>query len=664
MKARLRLIYTGVLFMLVSIWATGYACCVRPVACFTIRGASATDNRFVAIDDLVGFGAECSSDPDGCEITDYNWDFADASHVQLGESICPDAKWGSTGNRTVSLVVTDNDRPCCCRYSSGCTDQESLPFGRTVTVVGVESLDPIWGFCCFWQDAEEHWKKYCVATGLLDTVLVQATPDPSWVTESQLPPGWEMAGGNGTGKLTRTVDVSVPNLETIAVRCGSSFERRSIYVVGMDIIWTVDAVYADAKADVPIVFRISAPGLSISKDSITAVRLKMIVDESLPFDLNVSTNDIATSDLMTGNNTPFTFTLCVPETEYDYPAISFPVGHKSTCVKYELEVDLAIGPCTLTLCDTEYFTMFADGTVYCVEIDVDEDMETWLFMGTCDNEPEKGWQLPDDIESGLLRDLPDPHMIVTFNACSCNLVGWDCGFWYSVALDDSLGNGTGPLVHKNRSGQYHRQKGFYYVLYYGRKQVTMDDETTREIVNPEADWGSFHASAWTGDASVTGTVNSTYTDEGADIPALALDTVGIVWSAITLDIVGFAISMADAVYGGIRDVTTEDDATVYCESYLIRNSTGGQPVDKDHDFVCGMNGWGPAGTHTQSWLPPPGEGLVDFGNQTAIALNTIYGYISTSVTSTDWSIFVWPTHVDAKVEFHPGSEQLVKVRWN
>lgn len=74
-----------------------------------------------------------------------------------------------------------------------------------------------------------------------NVVTVTATPSPN-IPESKLPQSWSLTGGDGTSKLTRTIDCSTPSKTIIICSCGESAKTATVYVVACS--WTA---LADGK---------------------------------------------------------------------------------------------------------------------------------------------------------------------------------------------------------------------------------------------------------------------------------------------------------------------------------------------------------------------------------------------------------------------------------
>jgi hypothetical protein len=195
---------------------------------------ASTDDRYVCIDDTVTFSAwPYTWDGDGCALV-YSWDFGrDAYDTSEGDGDWEYCRYGSIGDRTVTLNVTRVTTPNSC-----CSTPRTDSFSRTVTAVKVASLLPDVGTEIDDGDSNPNTKSFavCVYPGV---VTVTATPNPN-VPEQCLPGygttwGWTLTGGIGTSWVTRTVDRATPGVTTITCTCGSSSKTTKIYIVKVEI---------------------------------------------------------------------------------------------------------------------------------------------------------------------------------------------------------------------------------------------------------------------------------------------------------------------------------------------------------------------------------------------------------------------------------------------
>jgi len=170
------------------------------------------------VDCVVSFSAGASYDPDGTTLS-YSWSFGDGAYgITGGNTPNPTCKYSSSGTKTVTLTVTDNDNPDCCGGQGGCSDKSSST-SRTVTIVEVSKiqyLDPDTGY------ADITGTLYvCIGT----IVTFKAIPNPSGVSW----PGavWDgTCGASGSGEIAyvkfRTLSSSTTDYKTVTATCGNT----------------------------------------------------------------------------------------------------------------------------------------------------------------------------------------------------------------------------------------------------------------------------------------------------------------------------------------------------------------------------------------------------------------------------------------------------------
>jgi hypothetical protein len=199
--------------MVVSTVGTTYACCQNPIASFTAPSSA------VCVDCVVPFSAGASYDPDGTTPLSYSWSFGDGAYgITGGNTASPTCKYSSSGTKTVTLTVTDNDNPDCCGGQGGCSDKSNST-SRTVTIVEVSKiqyLDPDTGY------TDITGTLYvCVGT----IVTFKAIPNPSGVSW----PGavWDgTCGASGSGEIAYvkfdTLSSSTTDCNTVTATCGNT----------------------------------------------------------------------------------------------------------------------------------------------------------------------------------------------------------------------------------------------------------------------------------------------------------------------------------------------------------------------------------------------------------------------------------------------------------
>ncbi|MBU4261860.1 MAG: hypothetical protein KKC76_08285 [Proteobacteria bacterium] len=106
---------------------------------------------------------------------------------------------------------------------------------RKITIVGVEKLTTASGIEVDDGDGDANTRRFIVAHDSAGAaVTVVATPKPV-VAEADLPGCWSLTGGNGSGKLSRTVDRTSPVQKTLTATAGSSTKSTEIIVLGFTV---------------------------------------------------------------------------------------------------------------------------------------------------------------------------------------------------------------------------------------------------------------------------------------------------------------------------------------------------------------------------------------------------------------------------------------------
>lgn len=154
------------------------------------------------------------------------WPVADAQGSGLSSPSKTFSNW-SYGPGEFFVVFTasyQNQSPCTVASTSY---SDPTP---TFKVVAVASISSSLGQPTCESGDMKTWVT-CVGAG---TITVTATPTPS-LSEAELPGCWNLDGGQGTGKLTRTVNGNQPGTYTITATAGSSQKIAKVVVVSASI---------------------------------------------------------------------------------------------------------------------------------------------------------------------------------------------------------------------------------------------------------------------------------------------------------------------------------------------------------------------------------------------------------------------------------------------
>jgi len=133
------------------------------------------------------------------------------------------------------------------------TDSKTL----NLKVVEVQSLTPSEGTEIDDGDGDGDTKSYVVCAQDSGTITVKATPNPS-VPEDKLPSSWTMEGGQGSGKLERTVSKTTPDTPTITAKSGTSSKTTKIYVIKVQFS-AFDGLCEDTTLPVNVTINPSLP---------------------------------------------------------------------------------------------------------------------------------------------------------------------------------------------------------------------------------------------------------------------------------------------------------------------------------------------------------------------------------------------------------------------
>jgi hypothetical protein len=162
-------------------------------------------------------------------------------------------------------------------------------------VVGVYSLEPTIGEEIDDGDDDPDTRTFVVAAADAGVVTVNATPNPD-VAEDKLPSGWSLAGGAGTGKLSRTIDRTTPGIYTLTCTCGTSQKTTKVIVVKV----VIDVELFDEEPDPdPRPNKRDASALDMETLSIT-------LNGNVIFPSIMTITDIFSGEIVTGKKIVFT----------------------------------------------------------------------------------------------------------------------------------------------------------------------------------------------------------------------------------------------------------------------------------------------------------------------------------------------------------------------
>ena len=104
----------------------------------------------------------------------------------------------------------------------------------SLAVVEVASLLPDQGVEVDDGDDDPNTRTFVVPVSTTGSITVTATPYPP-VAEGSLPASWSLSGGNGNGKLQRTVNWTTAASTTITCNCGTSRKSVRLLVYKVDV---------------------------------------------------------------------------------------------------------------------------------------------------------------------------------------------------------------------------------------------------------------------------------------------------------------------------------------------------------------------------------------------------------------------------------------------
>lgn len=101
-------------------------------------------------------------------------------------------------------------------------------------VLRIASLTPEAGTEVDDGDNNPHTRRYFFFKTDRGTITVRAVPDPA-VVEDDLPDGWSLQGGSGTGRLSRLIDGAVAGTTVITCSLGSTTKTVTIHVLDLSV---------------------------------------------------------------------------------------------------------------------------------------------------------------------------------------------------------------------------------------------------------------------------------------------------------------------------------------------------------------------------------------------------------------------------------------------
>lgn len=208
------LIYCCGLGIIACVTGVAYATCSPPVARFS--GPSS-----IYCGDEVTFRSS-SYDPDGCSIRE-SWSASGEAWPEAGVGRRFTTKWCSPGEKSVTLRVTDDDRPCCCGTAPDCYDKTRSRtrsvYVQPVDVVSVNSEDAV-----------------CISCDIEFTVTTSPSGKYGCIEWSG---GDSPTGGSGYSYTTKWNEAGMKTVT--AEGCNNSVQKQ-VAVVEVDSISSDDTV--------------------------------------------------------------------------------------------------------------------------------------------------------------------------------------------------------------------------------------------------------------------------------------------------------------------------------------------------------------------------------------------------------------------------------------
>jgi hypothetical protein len=216
------LIYCCGLGIVACVNSVVYASCLPPVANFGVPSV-------IYCGDEVTFSSS-SYDPDGCSIGE-GWSASGGASPSTGAGKYFTTKWCSTGTKSVTLTVTDDDRPCCCGSAPDCSDKTSnltrYFYVQPVNVVSINSEDAVcrYGYITFSVTTSPSGKYECISWSGGDS--------PTAGSGQYYTTRWDQAGmktvtatgcNNSVQKQVAVVEVAyISSDDTVCVGCDITF---------------------------------------------------------------------------------------------------------------------------------------------------------------------------------------------------------------------------------------------------------------------------------------------------------------------------------------------------------------------------------------------------------------------------------------------------------
>jgi hypothetical protein len=196
------------------------------------------DNVVICLGEMVNFNV--TFDAENCDGPDFEWDFDDALFSSTSNSQAPTFTYTSSGSYSPSVDVKCQNCPNA--KGSGSVGVKVIEL-KSLEASGATEIDD--------GDGNDDTKVYISCQASSGTITVNATIDPT-VAEADLPASYTLTGGNGAGKLQRTVDLTTAGTTTITATCGSKTKTVTVHVVTVDLTFSKSVACDGEKVDVDI----------------------------------------------------------------------------------------------------------------------------------------------------------------------------------------------------------------------------------------------------------------------------------------------------------------------------------------------------------------------------------------------------------------------------